>query len=53
MPVSVLNKRHNAISYHRVREAQAANIIRVGWVDGKFNLADVFTKTMMGMQSMH
>ena len=27
---SVLNKRHNAIYYHRVREAQAAGILRVG-----------------------
>jgi len=28
VPVSVLNKRHNDICYHRVREAQAAQIIR-------------------------
>ncbi len=27
---SVLNKRHNAICYHRVREAQDAGVIRVG-----------------------
>ena len=27
MPHSVLNKRHNALSYHRVREAIAAKII--------------------------
>jgi len=30
VPTSVLNKRHNAICYHRVREAQAAGVIRVG-----------------------
>ena len=30
VPTSVLNKRHNAICYHRVREAQAAGIIQVG-----------------------
>jgi hypothetical protein len=29
VPTSVLNKRHNAICYHRVREAQAAGIINV------------------------
>lgn len=47
VPASVLNKRHNAICYHRVREAQAADIIRVGWIPGEFNLADLFTKTTM------
>ena len=45
VPASVLNKRHNAICYHRVREAQAAGTIRVGWIKGEFNLADLFTKT--------
>ena len=47
VPSSVLNKRHNAICYHKVREAQAAGTLRVGWIDGKFNLADLFTKTTM------
>ena len=28
IPHSALNKRHNALSYHRVREAVAAGIIR-------------------------
>eukprot|EP00557_Chaetoceros_sp_GSL56_P014199 CAMPEP_0176484462 /NCGR_PEP_ID=MMETSP0200_2-20121128/4466_1 /TAXON_ID=947934 /ORGANISM="Chaetoceros sp., Strain GSL56" /LENGTH=360 /DNA_ID=CAMNT_0017880935 /DNA_START=761 /DNA_END=1843 /DNA_ORIENTATION=- len=45
VPSSVLNKRHNAICYHRVREAQAAGIIRVGWIPGTENLADLLTKT--------
>lgn len=47
VPASTLNKRHNAICYHRVREAQAAGTIRVGWIKGIFNLADLFTKTTM------
>ena len=51
VPTSVLNKRHNAICYHRVREAQAAGIIRVGWIEGKDNLADLFTKTTMPTQT--
>jgi hypothetical protein len=46
-PASVLNKRHNAICYHRVREAQAAGIIYVSWIPGQENLADLFTKTTM------
>ena len=47
IPSSALNKRHNAIYYHRVREAQAAGTIIVGWIKGIFNLADSFTKTTM------
>ena len=53
VPTSVLNKRHNAICYHRVREAQAAGIIRVGWIEGKNNLADLFTKTTMPKHVRH
>ena len=47
VPASVLNKRHNAICYHRVREAQAAQIIRVAWIPGDLNLSDLLTKTTM------
>lgn len=47
VPSSVLNKRHNAICYHQVREAQAAGTIMVGWIKGEYNLADLFTKTTM------
>mmetsp|Transcript_15996 Transcript_15996/g.23839 ORF Transcript_15996/g.23839 Transcript_15996/m.23839 type:complete len:1130 (+) Transcript_15996:7540-10929(+) len=47
LPQSVLNKRHNAICYHRVREAQAAGIIRVGWIQGEYNQADLGTKTTL------
>ena len=53
VPASVLNKRHNAICYHRVREAQAAGTIRVGWIEGKFNLADLFTKTTIAGNTRH
>ena len=45
IPTSALKKRHNAICYERVREAQSAGIIRVGWIPAKFNLEDLFTKT--------
>ena len=51
VPTSVLNKRHNAICYHRVREAQAAGVIRVGWIEGKKNVADLFTKTTLSNES--
>ena len=53
IPTSVLNKRHNAICYHRVREAQAAGTIMVGWISGEYNLADLFTKTTMTGELKH
>ena len=50
---SALNKRHNAIYYHRVREDQAAGIIRVEWVPGEFNLKDLFKKTTIPGNTRH
>jgi hypothetical protein len=48
VPESALQKKHNAINYHAVREAVAARIIRVGKEDGETNLADLFTKCLTG-----
>ena len=53
VPSSVLNKRHNAICYHRVREAQASNTLRVGWIPGDMNVADLLTKTTMTANLKH
>jgi hypothetical protein len=44
IPESTLAKKHNAICYHRVREAAAAEIIRVAKEDSSTNLADGLTK---------
>ena len=44
IPHSKLNKRNNALSYHRVREAIAAKIIDFLLIDGKTNPADVLSK---------
>ena len=41
---SSLSKRHNALSYHRVREAIAAKIIKFHFIDGKQNPADILSK---------
>ena len=46
LPESTLNKKHNAICYHRVREAAAAGWIRVVWVQSCYNIADLFTKVI-------
>ena len=45
-PESTLKKKHNAIAYHRTREAVAAGTIRVTKEDGKTNLADILTKPL-------
>jgi hypothetical protein len=47
-PESALKKRHNAIAYHRCREAQAAGIIRIAFERGATNIADLFTKLLSG-----
>ena len=39
---STLDKKYNSVAYHYVRNAVAANVISVAWIDGRENLADVF-----------
>ena len=46
LPSSVLKKKHNAVAYHRVREAVAARVIVVWYVRTFLNLADLFTKIL-------
>ena len=46
IPQSNLNKRHNALSYHRVRECIANNIIYFQHVEGKYNPSDILTKSL-------
>ena len=48
IPESTLMKKHNSINYHAVREAAAADILRVGKEDGATNLADLLTKVLSG-----
>ena len=40
IPHSKLGKRHNALNYHRVREAIAAKMISFHHLSGKVNVAD-------------
>lgn len=46
-PESTLKKKHNAIAYHRVREAVAAGTIRVAWEPTDTNIADMLTKCLV------
>ena len=43
---STLNKKHCSLAYHSVRWAVAAEILRLGKIDGKENLADAMTKRL-------
>ena len=45
---STLNKKHNAVAYHKVREAHAAGVIQVRKKPGKTNLSDILTKCLPG-----
>ena len=44
IPHSALSKRHQALSYHRVRSAVAAGFLKFCHIDGKQNAADIMTK---------
>ena len=44
LPHSTLRKRHNILAFHRVREAIAANIIDIHWIQSEYNLSDMLSK---------
>jgi hypothetical protein len=46
VPSIVLKKKHNAIAYHRVREAIAARIIRFAYIKSEEDVSDVLTKPL-------
>jgi hypothetical protein len=46
VPSSVLKEKHNAIYYHRVREAIAARIMRLAYIKSEENFSDVLTKPL-------
>ena len=44
IPHSKLSKRHNALSYHFVRQAIASGMLRFGHIPGECNAADILSK---------
>ena len=46
MPSSVLKKKHFAVSYHKIREAIAAGIVRFTHISSEQNYADILTKPL-------
>jgi len=53
IPTSTLTRKHNAICYHRVREAVAAGTTAIGKVHTDYNLADLFTKQLSPERRYH
>ena len=48
LPSSNLKKKHNAIAYHRVREAVAVQAIDLVHIPGVSNISNVLTKPVTG-----
>ena len=46
VPSSVLKKKHNAVAFHRIREAIAAGICRFVHIRSEENYADLLTKSL-------
>ena len=46
IPSSMLKKKHLGVSYHRVREAIAANIVTFSHIPSDENFADLLTKPL-------
>ena len=44
IPQSILNKRHNMLSYHRVREAIATKILEFHWCSSSQNRSAILSK---------
>lgn len=45
---STLKRKHISIAYHHCREAQAAGYVKIGFIKGMENLADLLTKVLPG-----
>ena len=50
LPSSTLKKKHNAVAYHKVREAVAAGIIKVAHIRSENNIANILTKPLSPQQ---
>ena len=44
LPHSTLTKRHNILTFHRVREAIAAKVMAFYWIQSAYNLSDMLSK---------
>jgi hypothetical protein len=49
-PESVLQRKHNSIAYHKVREAVAAGVIQIAKEHTDTNLANLLTKPLTSIR---
>jgi len=47
---ATLQKKHQSICWHAIREAAAAGWVKIGWEAGETNIADLFTKALDGVK---
>jgi hypothetical protein len=50
VPSQKLNKKHNSIAFHRVRETVAQGMTRFVWMFGEINISDLLTKSLSAPQ---
>ena len=50
---STLDKKHNSVAYHYVRNTVAASVVIVAWINRSDNLADAFTKRLPEVTRNH
>ena len=48
VPSSILKKKHCAVNFHRIREANASSICRLVHIPNTKNIADCLTKPLAG-----
>ena len=53
VPHSLLSKRHNILSYHRVRDANAAKILVFHWYESSQNKSDILSKPWQFSKVFH
>ena len=44
LPHSTVTKRHNILAFHRVKEAIAAKLMALYWIQSAYNLSDMLSK---------
>ena len=45
-PASTLKKKHNSVTYYKVREGVVAGAVRIAFKPGKMNVADMLMKIL-------
>ena len=52
-PGSTLKKKHNAVSYYKIRESVASGIVEIYKINSEDNFADLLTKCLSGVKTKY